>query len=595
MATLAPGILLKLINSMNSGTRATGEHRSSLLQVTDIVPVDLDEKNLWPQHGFYIKVSDSSHSVYVSLPDEQEDLVLSNKMQLGQFIYVDRLEPGSPVPVIKGTKTIPGRHPLVGTPEPIMAMKKIGEDNERSYNLRQSVHRRSSWEQNVPGNGVSSPLVMKPVNLDLDQCTPRKERSSSMRMGANFSVSPIIKGGRMEKDGNASSVCRASMSVGLFAKMVDKGESPGCVRKSCMTPSVSKLPRSRSVCDREPRIPWTPFNPTEKRSMTPPPIKKNITVAPSIAVTGDAQNSSHSVLGVKQQCASKQSNNIGMLLPGKLSILGKEAIHNRETTQKVALQALRDASATETLVRTLKMLSDLSKSAKPDAPTACLDQFLEFHNQIVQAVSDMESIQAATASNEIPQTPLRKRQEGLKRHPEDDAYILHEHNSMDQNCDSELSSSKRRSALYKSVSVATHERNDLKSNIGKISRSSTTPKASDRKGALTLIGKFSLDTVSENDENRKPASNHFSNTIKLGKQIETEAGNWFMDFLEEALEKGMKKPRGTTTKDTRKIPQSLLFRVINWVEVEQTDASKRPVHPRATQVARKLRIKVKNP
>lgn len=86
MATLAPGILMKLLNGMNTGVKPTNEHRNSLLQVTDIVPADLDEKNLWPKHGFYIKISDSSHSIYASLPTEQDDFVLSNKMQLGQFI-----------------------------------------------------------------------------------------------------------------------------------------------------------------------------------------------------------------------------------------------------------------------------------------------------------------------------------------------------------------------------------------------------------------------------------------------------------------------------------------------------------------------------
>ncbi|PIA40503.1 hypothetical protein AQUCO_02500306v1 [Aquilegia coerulea] len=600
MATLAPGILLKLLDSMNTGVKATGEHRNSLLQVTDIVPVDLDEKNLFPKHGFYIKVSDSSHSVYASLPDEQEDLVLSNRLQLGQFIYVDRLEPGSPVPVIKGTKMIPGRHPLVGTPEPLMGLRKKGEGTEKTYNLRQSVHRRGSWESHPNGNDVvSSPFVMKPLNLDLDQCTPMKERSTSLRMGANFSVSPLIKG-RTEKDGNSSGKCRASMGSGLFSKMIDfKGENP--VRKSCMmTPSsTSKLPRSKSVCEREQRIPRSPFNHAEKKSTTPPPRLRNTGVSSSsITVAGDVQNSPHS--SVKQQsqlgnATTKHSNNLATL-PGKLSILGKEAIHNRDIAQKAALQALRDASATETLVRTLKIFSDLSKSANADAPAACFDKFLDFHSQIVQAVSDMESIQAATASNDITHTPIAKQKEPLKKQVEDESHILHEHvdNSMDQNQQSEFNASKKRSTPYKSVSAATPERNDLKTNFGRNLRSTMTQKASDRKGALTPVGKFSLETVSENDENRKPTSSSFSNTIKLGKLIETEAGNWFMDFLQEALEKGLKKPKGTAN-DTRKISQSLLLKVINWVEVEQTDASKRPIHPRASQVTRKLRIKVKNP
>lgn len=112
-----------------------------------------------------------------------------------------------------------------------------------------------------------------------------------------------------------------------------------------------------------------------------------------------------------------------------------------------------------------------------------------------------------------------------------------------------------------------------------------------------LGGKMPVEAATiENDENKKPgSSSSLSNTIKLGKQIETEAGNWFMDFLEKALEKGMKKFKGKVESDARKIPQSLILKVINWVEVEQCDSSKRPVHPRAAQIARKLRIKMKNP
>jgi hypothetical protein len=261
MATLAPGILLKLLDGMNTGVKATSEHRNSLLQVTDIVPADLDEKNLWPKHGFYIKVSDSSHSIYVSLPSEHNDFVLSNKMQLGQFIYVDRLEPGSPVPVIKGAKPLPGRHPFVGTPEPLMGLREKGEPKSNS---KPSANRRGSWGTGPNGtDGVSSPLVCKPVNLDFDQCTPVKDRGSSVKNGNNnFPMSPMIRG-RFGKDGNSSAGVRCSFGGGLLAKMVDtKAESPALLRKSCAVPSASKFPRSRSVCEREPKIPISPFNPT---------------------------------------------------------------------------------------------------------------------------------------------------------------------------------------------------------------------------------------------------------------------------------------------------------------------------------------------
>ncbi|XP_058195248.1 uncharacterized protein LOC131311710 [Rhododendron vialii] len=589
MATLAPGVLLKLLNGMNSGVKPTTEHRSSLLQVTDIVPADLDEKNLWPKHGFYVKVSDSSHSIYVSLPFEQDDLVLSNKMQLGQFIYVDKFEPGSPVPVVKGAKPLPGRHPLVGTPEPLMGLRERGERSEQKPISYNSAPRRGSWGTGQVGTGDSvsvlvsnsSPSSLKPVPLDFDQCsTPIKERTNSGRFGGIFPGSPMIRG-RAVKDGSSSgggSVIRSSFGGGLLAKLVDsKGDStsPALVRKSCVTPSVSKFPRSKSVCDREPRIPRSPYNTAEKKSVTPPPSLRNARAAASLKMgAGDAQNSANSrVVVVSQPESQSGSDNksLAMNLPGKLSMLGKEAMQQRETAQKVALQALRDASATENLVRSLKMFSNLSKTAKSDAPAACFDQFLDFHTQIVQAVAEMVSIQAATAT-EMAQTANTKQ-------PEEDSSILNElpHNSLDPKA-----SSKRRNVLYKSIAVFP-ERSDQKTILGKHMRSS----------CLKVVP---TPPSSENDENKKPATCcGLGNTIKLGRQIETEAGNWFMEFLEKALETGLKKTKGRVEGDAQKVPQSLILKVINWVEVEQCDSSKRPVHPRAAQVARKLRIKMKNP
>eukprot|EP00250_Pteridium_aquilinum_P035466 c9466_g1_i1 orf=270-2990(+) len=120
MASLNPGILLKLLQYMNSDVRVAGEHRSVLLQVIGIVPA-LAGGDLWPNQGFYIKVSDSSHATYVSLTDEDNDLILNDKLQLGQFVYVEKLESGSPVPRVLGIRPLPGRHPCVGNPEDLIA------------------------------------------------------------------------------------------------------------------------------------------------------------------------------------------------------------------------------------------------------------------------------------------------------------------------------------------------------------------------------------------------------------------------------------------------------------------------------------------
>lgn len=227
----------------------------------------------------------------------------------------------------------------------------------------------------------------------------------------------------------------------------------------------------------------------------------------------------------------------------------------------------------------------MTKKAKTDAPAPCFDQFLEFHSQILQVVAEMASIQAATAASETS-----------KKSSEEDCPVLKiVSNSMDNQPISETVPSKRRaaaSALYKSVAVFP-ERGEQKSILGKHLRSSTLNQkaaASDKKGS------FLCELACENDENKKPVSScSLSSSIRLGKQIETEAGNWFMEFLEKALERGIRKSKGASDSDAQKVPQSLLLKVINWVEVEQSDPSKRPVHPKAALIARKLRIKMKNP
>ncbi|XP_031386232.1 uncharacterized protein LOC116199829 [Punica granatum] len=602
MATLAPGILLKLINGMNTGVKPTGEHRSSLLQVTDIVPADLDEKNLFPEHGFYIKVSDSSHSIYATLPSDQDDFILSNKMQLGQFIYVERLEPGSPVPVMKGAKPLPGRHPLVGTPEPLMGLREKGEKIDPRSVSKMSASKRGSWGTG-PGGGVgdainsnnwgSSPMGLKLVPLDFDQCTPIKGRPTSVR---NPSVSPMIRS-RPLKDMSSGSAVRCSYGGGLLAKMVDvKGESP-LLRKSCATPLSSKFPRSRSVCDRDSRIVSGSLKSADKKSATPPPRLRNARAPCPLNMDGDSQNASKPKMDLNSQSRSSdpmpdESTTMSMNLPGKLSMLCKEAVQQRETAQKVALQALREASAMENIVRSLKMFSSLSKSARVDAPASCFGRFLEFHQQIVQAVIDMVSIQAATQNTNLQD----------KEQPEQEPKILQEiaHNSINQSRNPELSSLKRRNPLYKSV-ASIPERVE---NSGRTLRSSSNnlKTASEWKGtSLSLLTtKAPLNTIGENDENRNPPQSPCSlgNTIKLGKQIEAEAGRWFMDFLEKALEAGFKKSKGASNDGDPKnaVPQSLILKVINWVEVEQCDNSKQQtVHPKATQIARKLRIKMKNP
>ncbi|KAK7330193.1 hypothetical protein VNO77_24380 [Canavalia gladiata] len=120
MASLTPGILLKMLQAMNTNTRVTGDHRSPLLQVIGIVPA-LAGSDLWSNQGFYLNLSDSLNSTYVLLSHPDTDLILSNRLQIGQFVYVDRFHFDSPLPSVSSIRPLAGRHPFLGTPEPLVA------------------------------------------------------------------------------------------------------------------------------------------------------------------------------------------------------------------------------------------------------------------------------------------------------------------------------------------------------------------------------------------------------------------------------------------------------------------------------------------
>ncbi|KAK8486125.1 hypothetical protein V6N12_000951 [Hibiscus sabdariffa] len=166
MASLNPGILLKLLQSINSPTRVTGDHRSPLLQVIGIVPA-LAGSDLWPNHGFYVQLSDSLNSTYVSLSERDTELILSNRLQLGQFVYVDRFHFDSPVPRVSGIRPISGRHPFVGSPDPLIA--------------RISSSKRDFVIQPVPESEYSvDPIAVYLSNKKFDQQQTSTESKDSI-------------------------------------------------------------------------------------------------------------------------------------------------------------------------------------------------------------------------------------------------------------------------------------------------------------------------------------------------------------------------------------------------------------------------------
>ncbi|KAG6555565.1 hypothetical protein Mapa_002800 [Marchantia paleacea] len=190
MASLTPGVLMKLVQHMNSDVRVAGEHRSVLLQVISIVPA-LAGSELWPNKGFYVKVSDSSHAMYVSLAEEQDDLIMSDKLQLGQYIHVEKLESGSPVPLLRGVRPLPGRHQCVGNPEEIVA------SSVSSAQIGQAV---------FPDSGISSSAAIDSYSRSSSR---RFDSSSAETVASRFAERFLTNGSERpvtgSNDGHPSS------------------------------------------------------------------------------------------------------------------------------------------------------------------------------------------------------------------------------------------------------------------------------------------------------------------------------------------------------------------------------------------------------
>ncbi|KAM3345614.1 hypothetical protein ACQJBY_020226 [Aegilops geniculata] len=542
MATLSAGVLLKLLDGMKTGAaKPVGEHRTAVLQVTDIVPAEMDEVDLFPKHGrFYVKVSDSSHSIYATLPPAQADLVLANKLSLGQFLHVDRLDPGSPVPVVVGARPIPGRHPLVvGAPEPAR---------------KPAAPRRGSWgPENHGGVLAASPKVVRPIALSFEERTPVKERPSPARSSASSvrkstSVMPRL-------------VTRSRSFV------ADRGDPP---------PPPNKIPKSPFAPEK------SSLSCTAVRTMSRRPREED----PSSPVSDDDTGSTATSSKRRPSSAAR------VPVPVKLSTLGKEAMEQREQAQKAALEALRNASATENVVRIYKMFAEVSKAARQDAPAACFDGFLSFHQEAAQAVADIESIQAATSMAAAAVATSDAEAEATPAP-----------NVLQEIAQNRATTPARRRGLLgfggvsKSVSFAPGTLQDPSSRQdgGAARSSSASRKCLDK----TPVG----DGDDKSKRSSAPAGvaatvaqSPLGSSLRMARQMQAEAGGWFMEFLEAALEAGLKKKRTSSTSGkpgAQSCPQSLVLRVINWVEMEQSGG--KAGHPRAAAIARKLRIKAKNP
>lgn len=610
MATLTAGMLKRLLQHMNSDVKAAGEHRSSLLQVIDIVPADLDGDELWPKHGFYVKVSDSSHATYVSLKDEDVDLVLSNKLQLGQFVYVDRLEPGSPVPVLRGVRPLQGRHPFIGSPQDLIAIheneKQVAVTNSGPKPIEKGLQRRGLWASEVAAKKLSV------RSLSSSCCDAVSSSKDYLR---SLSLSRV---GR-------SSVVRTSVS-GLFranSKVLRNSNGEDVKGREISNVSQSATENNSAIHSRP------CLGPNERSGRN-----------------NDVSDHNGNMAG----------EGFSTILPEKLAALGKEALQRRDEAYLDALEALQVASATETMAQIVRNLSELCSSAKPEAPETSIESFMDLHGRVSKFVVDMESWTKSMPIDRSEASDVKEKVSDYSGMWASAAAWIETALSSDmKNCpvNPELKhhTAAEESTLRRVKSCLGRASEDAnKGSLGGLFPRGSIPSISAKRPlgqSMSCSNKIlsrTLAECNENDDNLISENNHNLNLgsnklrsteisdqrfhgkppvpterqpvnvpdskrknnlfhiIALAKQVKIEAENWFTGFLEKAFDKGSRIVRssedaGKSQGDSHRVHKwlfrrrVLLNKITQWVE--QSDSSHRWLNLDAAETVKKLKLSLK--
>lgn len=358
MASLIPGVLLKLLQGMNSKAKVCGEHRSVLLQVISIVPA-LSGSELWPNHGFFIKVSDSSHSTYVSLSKEDNEFILNNKLQLGQFFYVDRMESGSPVPILVGVRPVPGRHPFEGNPKDLMQMV---EPSVGSIQVDQEGITRSKLSELTESKeNLKKKFVMK----------EEKAAVPSRYMQGVLTSNGKANGG----DQNTAGKGNENESNGVGKKV-----APVKTKLQELQGQARSNTPSRNLAEAlRPKPEFAIFDTKDKETSTP--LK---TTTAKHNVTSKLENMKLNGLAHSREKTQLPEIMSWSSLPANLLKPAKGIVRRRNLASSVAAEAQKEASTAAILVKCLSMFADLCSSASPENPHLSLTKFFALHQLINQ-------------------------------------------------------------------------------------------------------------------------------------------------------------------------------------------------------------------
>ncbi|KAF1866220.1 hypothetical protein Lal_00024218 [Lupinus albus] len=385
MASLTPGVLSKLLqNAGNKDARVTGEHRHALLQVIEIVPCfSHNNQDPWQSIGYFLKLSDSLYSAYVSVPQNDADLICGDKVQLGQFVYVTRLDSvsktESSVPVVQGLNPVPKRRVCIGNTNellhigvknPTVEFRKSVKNvnNNRNRNETRSIGLKKRDES----VSVSMVKVKKKENVKVGVEMRRLSLDSSRRVWDHSPISTknVASSGSY---GSRFKFKSASNSPNVIDKRVShKIDSPVKYPTSSISPLKSK---NENLCP--------------KSTSTPP--RKSATNSPPNAGTVPSQLVKVP-LNFKTWCDTSSTS--WEDLPPSMCNLGKQVVSRRNVAFLAAVRSLEEASAADTVIQCMCVFAELCQSCGTLSAGLLVKQFLELHHSLQRARTVFDSLLA---------------------------------------------------------------------------------------------------------------------------------------------------------------------------------------------------------
>ncbi|XP_038983685.1 uncharacterized protein LOC120111198 [Phoenix dactylifera] len=400
----------------------------------------------------------ASTSEYVSLPAEHIDLILADRLQLGQFIQVRRLKPASPVPVLCGLQILPGRHPFQqGTadllttdpatcssldpgdlftpsstpplpPHPLPDRKK----QQRSVSASRMGGRKSGEIGPRSRSIPTSPENGRVKRREL-------ERKSSDVLSELKKISVICVDEDSSDSDESTLSCTSSSSYSssscvLRPKMMRKGwEAPRKIKER--RPDTRPLSRSRSancssslffiseylqvfIFHSDYPLSVSPDRPTPSHSK----IFRDDTSDNLLTSKRDTERAFKVLCGTAKKkptgVSSKscmessyttisssrfndirwpESTVVWASLPSTLVKHGKDILRQRDLALHAAVDALQEACASERLIQCLSMYSELQSDKEGD-PQYVVDKFLNFHQDLTQARLIIQSLTRLSSS-----------------------------------------------------------------------------------------------------------------------------------------------------------------------------------------------------